>query len=74
MNTMKRTGEAAVETGVEVHLMNHGDMSVSGEGFDRGRAIFPEVVSAYISKLDRSDSVGIAKVAARRKCGRRTVP
>ena len=48
MNTMKRTGEAAFETVIEAHLLNHGYMSVSGEGFDRERAIFPEVVLAFI--------------------------
>ncbi len=40
MNIMKRTGEAAFETVIEAHLLYHSYTFVSGEGFERKRAIF----------------------------------
>ncbi len=45
---MNRTSEAAFETVIETHLLQHGYVSVPREGFDRERAIFPEVVLAFI--------------------------
>ena len=42
MNIMKRTGEAAFETVIEAHLLKDSYTSVSGEGVDRKRAIFPD--------------------------------
>lgn len=42
MNIMKGTGEAAFETVIEARRLNHSYMSVSGEGFDRKRAILPD--------------------------------
>ena len=45
---MKRTTEAAFETVIEAHLLQNGYVPVSGEGFDRKRAIFPETVLTFI--------------------------
>jgi type I restriction enzyme R subunit len=44
----ERTNEAAFETVIEVHLLQHGYLPVAREGFDRERAIFPETVLAFI--------------------------
>jgi type I restriction enzyme R subunit len=44
----KRHSEAAFETVIEAHLLQDGYESVDPEGFDRERAIFPEVVLAFI--------------------------
>ncbi len=41
---MSRTSEAAFETVIEAHLLANGYGRVGGDGFDRNRAIFPEVV------------------------------
>lgn len=43
-----RHSEAAFETIIETHLLQNGYQSVSREGFDRDRAIFPEVVLSFI--------------------------
>jgi type I restriction enzyme R subunit len=40
--------EAAFETVIEAHLLQHGYVPVVREGFDRERAIFPETVLAFI--------------------------
>ncbi len=45
---MKPTSEASFETVIEVHLLQNGYASVAREGFDRERAIFPEVVLDFI--------------------------
>ena len=45
---MKRTTEAAFETVIEAHVLENGYVSVAGEGFDRERAIFPEMVPTFI--------------------------
>ena len=45
---MKNTSEAAFETVIEAHLLANGYVSVAGDGFDRERAIFSEVVLAFI--------------------------
>ena len=45
---MKRTSEAAFETVVEAHLLENGYVSIAGDGFDRERAIFPDMVLAFI--------------------------
>ena len=45
---MKRTTEAAFETVIEAHVLENGYGSVAGEGFDRERAIFPEMVLTFI--------------------------
>ena len=43
-----RHSEAAFETAIEAHLLENGYVLVSREGFDRERAIFPEMVLAFI--------------------------
>ncbi len=42
--------EAAFEAVIETHLLNHGYKPVLSEGFDRERAIFPEIVLAFIQE------------------------
>ena len=39
---MKRTTEAAFETVIEAHLLENGYVRITGEAFDRERAIFPD--------------------------------
>jgi type I restriction enzyme R subunit len=43
-----RHSEAAFETVIERHLLDHGYVAVSREGFDPERAIFPAAVLAFI--------------------------
>lgn len=43
-----RHSEAAFETVIEAHLLQNGYTPVPSEGFDRDRAIFPEIVLAFI--------------------------
>ena len=43
-----RHSEATFETVIEAHLLKKGYVSVARAGFDRGRAIFPETVLAFI--------------------------
>lgn len=45
---MSRTNEAAFETVIEAHLLANGYTPVSRDGFDRERAIFPDVVLGFI--------------------------
>lgn len=45
---MSRTAEIAFEIAIERHLLGHGFVSVDRDGFDRDRAIFPEVVLGFI--------------------------
>jgi len=45
---VNRTNEAAFETVIEAHLLAHGYVHLSRDGFDRERAIFPETVLAFI--------------------------
>lgn len=41
---MTQTHEAAFESVIEAHLLKNGYVSVSRDGFDRERAIFPKTV------------------------------
>jgi len=43
-----RHSESAFETVIEAHLPANGYQPVAPAGFDRGRAIFPEAVHAFI--------------------------
>jgi type I restriction enzyme R subunit len=43
-----REGEGAFETTIEAFLVDHGYVQLSRKGFDRERAVFPEVVLAFI--------------------------
>lgn len=45
---MKQTSEAAFETAIEVVLLADGYQKLSSNGFDRERAIFPEVALGFI--------------------------
>ena len=45
---MKPTSEAAFETVIEAHLLANGYVPVAGDGFDRERAIFPDVALGFI--------------------------
>lgn len=40
--------EKAFETIIEAHLMSNGYVTLEGDDFDRERAVFPEVVLAFI--------------------------
>jgi len=44
----ERYSESAFETVIEQHLLGNGYVSVSRDGFDRERAIFPDEVLAFI--------------------------
>ena len=48
MNSVKPTGETAFETVIESHLLHNGYVPVPREGFDRDRAIFPEIMLTFI--------------------------
>ena len=50
MTSTPRHTEAAFETVIEAHLLDHGYVPIAREGFDRERAIFPETVLAFIRK------------------------
>ena len=46
--TVARHSEAAFETAIEAHLLEHGYVSLPSESFNRHRAIFPETALAFI--------------------------
>lgn len=48
MTSTPRHSEAAFETVIEHHLLGHGYVAVSRDGFNRARAIFPAVVLDFI--------------------------
>ena len=50
-----RHSEGAFETVIEAHLLANGYTSVDRDGFDRERAIFPEVVLAFIRETQKKD-------------------
>lgn len=50
-----RHSEAAFETVIETYLLTHGYVAVDPAGFDRGRAIFPETVLAFIKETQPKD-------------------
>ncbi len=45
---MNRTNEAAFETVIEAHLLANGYVAVAADGFDRGRAVFPDTAVEFI--------------------------
>ena len=45
---MSQTSEGAFETVIETHLLTNGYVTISGNGFDRERAIFPDTVLSFI--------------------------
>jgi type I restriction enzyme R subunit len=50
-----RHSESAFETVIEQHLLANGYVSVSREGFDRERAIFPETVLGFIRETQPAE-------------------
>lgn len=48
MSSTPRHSEAAFETVIEHHLLRHGYVAISRDGFDRERAIFPSGVLDFI--------------------------
>ncbi|MEW5708616.1 MAG: type I restriction endonuclease [Pseudomonadota bacterium] len=52
---MNRTTEAAFEAVIERHLLANGYASVPRDGFDRERAIFPEVVLEFIRETQPAE-------------------
>jgi type I restriction enzyme R subunit len=48
VTSVPRHSEAAFETAIEHHLLGHGYVAISRDGFDRERAIFPSVVLDFI--------------------------
>lgn len=46
--SLSRHAEVAFETVIEAHLLEHDYVSVAREGLDRERAVFPEIVLAFI--------------------------
>jgi len=52
---MNRTTEAAFETVIEAYLLVHGYIHVDREGFDRERAIFPDIVLSFIRETQPSE-------------------
>ena len=47
---MTRITEAAFESVIEAHLLGNRYVSISGDGFDRDRAIFPNTVLGFIGE------------------------
>ena len=60
--SIPRHSEAAFETVIETHLLQHGYVSVAREGFDRERAIFPEVVLAFIRETQSTQWARLEKL------------
>jgi type I restriction enzyme R subunit len=52
---MNRTNEGAFETVIESHLLQNGYVRVAPEGFDRERAIFPELVLGFIRETQPTE-------------------
>lgn len=50
MTSVSRHSEAAFETAIEHHLLGHGYVAISRDGFDRERALFPSVVLHFIKE------------------------
>jgi len=50
-----RHSEMAFETVIEAHLLQSGYARVTGDGFDRERAVFPETVLAFIRETQRTE-------------------
>ncbi len=51
MTSTPRHYEAAFEAVIEHHLLRHGYVAVSRDGFDRERALFPAVVLEFIQDI-----------------------
>ena len=55
MTSTPRHSETAFESVIEAHLLQNGYVPVAREGFDRERAIFPEIVLAFIRKTQKKE-------------------
>lgn len=54
---MNRANEAAFETVIQAHLLQNGYVQVAREGFDRERAVFPEIVLGFIRETQPKEWV-----------------
>lgn len=54
-NEPSNHSEAAFETAIEEHLLDNGYVTIVPKGFDRERAIFPEVVLDFIRETQRKE-------------------
>jgi type I restriction enzyme R subunit len=52
-----RHSGAAFEIVIKTHLLQNGYVRIAPEGFDRGRAIFPETVLAFIRETQPTAAV-----------------
>ena len=52
---MTQTNEAAFEAVIEAHLLANGYVPVNRDGFDRGQAIFPDVVLGFIRSTQATE-------------------
>ena len=52
---MSPTTEAAFESVIEAHLLANGYVAIGGDGFDRGRAIFPQTVLGFIRETQPAE-------------------
>jgi type I restriction enzyme, R subunit len=55
LTSQARHSEGALETVIEAHLLANGYTSVDRDGFDRERAIFPDIVLAFIHETQKKD-------------------
>ena len=62
-----RIAEIAFEIAIERHLLSHGCISVDRDGFDRGRAIFPESVLGFIRETQPKEWAKLERYTARRR-------
>ena len=57
-----RHSESAFETVIETHLLANGYISFAGDGFDRDRAIFPDMVLAFIRETQPREWAKLEKL------------
>ena len=57
-----RHSEYAFETVIETHLLSNGYISISRDGFDRDRAIFPDTVLAFIRETQPREWAKLEKL------------
>ena len=54
---MQRTSEAAFETVIEAPLLENGYERITGEGYDRNRAIFSDTAPAFIRETQPKERI-----------------
>ena len=57
-----RHSESAFETVIETHLLANGYISISRDGFDRERAIFPDTILAFIRETQPREWAKLEKL------------